>query len=197
MLLSRRDILEQIKRGRLRFDPAIDLKQVKQISIDLHIGRLFTTFKKENKDAKYLAAVRNDPSIWTAPDIWDHVETDRFTLEPGAFVLGKTHERVYLPDDLGGLIEGRSGYARLGISMHCTAPKIDPGFGGTIALEMSNNGSLPVVLVAGEDSPAQLLLFKLSRRLTKKELYGADEGDVFQGQSEPIPTQRRKQPKKK
>lgn len=196
MLLSRRDILEEIKRGRLRFDPKIDPKQVKQVSIDLHIGRLFTTFKDTNA-FKYIQAVRADPSIWDSPDVWDHKESDSFTIEPGGFVLGQTLESVCLPSNLAGLIEGRSGYARLGISMHFTAPKIDPGFDGTIALEMSNHGSLPVVLVAGEDRPAQLLLFRLSRPLTKNELYGADEGDIFQGSTEPIPRKRRQQPKKK
>ena len=34
-----------------------------------------------------------------------------------------------------GLVEGRSSWARVGISIHVTAPKIDPGFDATITLE--------------------------------------------------------------
>ena len=68
-----------------------------------------------------------------------------------------------------------------------TAPKIDPGFNGTITLEISNLGNATVELVAEEDAPAQLILFKLTERLDDEDLYGANEDDMFQFQSEPIP----------
>jgi hypothetical protein len=38
-----------------------------------------------------------------------------------------------------------------------------------------------------EDLPAQLMFFKVSSPLTKEELYGSGEGDIFQYQSDPIP----------
>lgn len=68
-----------------------------------------------------------------------------------------------------------------------TAPKIDPGFEGTITLEISNLGKMKVELVAEEDTPAQLILLKVTADLAEEELYGADEGDLFQFQSDPIP----------
>ena len=68
-----------------------------------------------------------------------------------------------------------------------TAPKIDPGFSGTITLEMSNMGQMTVELVAEEDAPAQLTLLKLATPLEEADLYGADEDDKFQFQSDPIP----------
>jgi dCTP deaminase len=194
LLLSRHDILDQIKRRRLRFDPQIESEQVKQVSVDLHIGRRFTRFK--DKEAfSYITSVRVDPSVWDSVDIWEDKEADSFIIKPGEFVLAQTLETVTLPDDLAGLVEGRSSYARLGIGMHVTAPKIDPGFHGTITLEISNHGSLSIELVAGKDRPAQLMLFQLSRPLTNKETYGTAEGDVFQDQAEPIPRRRKKSPK--
>jgi dCTP deaminase len=199
LLLSRRDILTQIRRGRLRFDPKITESQVSQVSVDLHIGRRFSKFKDIDQ-ISCITAVRVDPSIWGALDIWEETEAESFVIRPREFVLAQTLESVHMPNDLGGLIEGRSRYARLGIGMHVTAPKIDPGFEGVIALEVFNNGSLPIELVAGKDTPAQLMLFKLSRPLTEKELYGAGEEDIFQGQATPIPTKRRSsknQPKRK
>ena len=69
-------------------------------------------------------------------------------------MLAQTLETVCLPNDLARLIEGRSSYARLGIGIHLTAPKIDPGFSGTITLEILNHGSFPVELRAGVDKPA-------------------------------------------
>lgn len=68
-----------------------------------------------------------------------------------------------------------------------TAPKIDPGFEGTITLEISNLGKMKVELVAEEDTPAQLILLKVTTDLAEEELYGADESDLFQFQSDPIP----------
>ncbi len=60
------------------------------------------------------------------------------------------------------MVEGRSSFARVGIAVHMTAPKIDPGFDNHIALEMHNVGKDRVTLRAGEDMPAQLICFELS-----------------------------------
>ncbi len=79
-----------------------------------------------------------------------------------------------------GLVEGRSSWARLGIGVHLTAPKIDPGFSNTIKLEISNHGNTPVQLRAGEDSPCQLILVQLSTALRTHEVYGRGAEDIFQ-----------------
>jgi dCTP deaminase len=159
-LLSRPDIEKAIRAKHLRFAPEIDLGRIKQVSVDMPLGRQFTEFLPP---PDHIHAVRMSDSIWEAPGIWDRKEQDEYVLRPGQFVLAQTQERVCLPNYLSGLIEGRSSYARLGISVHITAPKIDPGFDGTITLEMFNHGKLGVVLRAGIDAPAQLLLFKVSR----------------------------------
>ncbi|MBI4306975.1 MAG: dCTP deaminase, partial [Chloroflexi bacterium] len=44
---------------------------------------------------------------------------------------------------------GKSGLARLGLSVHFTAPKIDPGFSGRIRLEMFNSGPFVLELQLG------------------------------------------------
>ena len=75
--------------------------------------------------------------------------------------------------------------------MHLTAPKIDPGFVGTITLEITNMGPATVQLVAGEDEPAQLMLIQLTHPLDDADVYGAAESDIFQYQSDPIPRDRR------
>ena len=45
-----------------------------------------------------------------------------FHIEPGAFVLAWTRERIGLPSFLAARIEGRSTLARLGLSVHQSAP---------------------------------------------------------------------------
>ena len=105
-------------------------------------------------------------------------------------MLAQTLEKVKMPTDLAGLVEGRSSWARMGVSIHITAPKIDPGFDGNITLEMANFGSLPIELVAEEDTPAQLILFKVTTPLEATEAYGTRQGDNFQNQTSPIPNRK-------
>jgi hypothetical protein len=52
---------------------------------------------------------------------------------------------------------------------------------------MANFGSLPITLVAEKDTPAQLILFKITTPLAENEAYGTSAGDTFQGQTSPIP----------
>lgn len=74
-------------------------------------------------------------------------------LAPRKFVLGRTLERVTLPlpttDDTpcyAARIEGRSSYARCGLTVHLTAPTIHAGFDGMITLEICNFGPYTIQL---------------------------------------------------
>lgn len=187
MLLSKPDILAYLKEGKLRFDPAVPEARVAQVSVDLKLGRKFTTFKEP---PRYLPCINVDKSLWESADLWNHFEQDTFRLEPGGFVLAQTLERVYIPPDLVGFVEGRSSWARIGVTIHVTAPKIDPGFNATITLEMANFGKVPIELRAGVDEPAQLMFFRLSTPVPAADLYGTSASDTFQGQTDPIPHRR-------
>ncbi len=189
MVLSKPDILQYVQTGRLRFTPAITPDRIAQVSIDLSLGHKFTTFKQD--PPAYLSAIHVDPSLWDSLDLWERTEAEVFRLHPGKFVLAQTLERVTIPEDLVGLVEGRSSFARVGITIHVTAPKIDPGFDANITLEMANFGNVPVDLRASVDKPAQLILLKLSSPLETGDLYGARDGDIFQYQTDPIPRSRR------
>ena len=72
-----------------------------------------------------------------------------FVLHPGEFVLGSTFERVALPDDLVGRLEGKSSLGRVGLIIHSTAGYVDPGFEGQITLELSNVATVPILLYPG------------------------------------------------
>jgi dCTP deaminase len=72
-------------------------------------------------------------------------------LQPGQFVLGITQERIELPIGarVAARVEGRSTLARFGMGIHVTAPTIHAGFRGKFALEITNQGVLPVKLKPG------------------------------------------------
>lgn len=184
MVLSRPEILRYIREQKLRFDPWIDPAAVKQVSVDLRLGRKFTRFKALPERRSY---IQMDRSIWRALDIWEHLEAETYLLSPGGFVLAQTLETIRIPNDLVGFVEGRSSWARIGISIHINAPKIDPGFEAPITLEMANFGTAPVLLRSGVDQPAQLMLMRIHPPLTDQEVYGSGTEDLFQNQKDPIP----------
>ena len=188
MVLSKPEIEQYLAAGNLRIDPPPDASRLNQVTVDLRLGRKFTTFKGL---PDHIPHIRVRPSLFESKELWDHaVDVDNFELEPG-FVLARTLERVVIPNDLVGFVEGRSSWARVGVSIHLTAPKIDPGFDGSITLEISNMGAATVQLVAEKDVPAQLMFMRLTSPLGDADIYGADESDIFQYQSaNPIPRRR-------
>ena len=79
MFLSRPDILKHLENQDLRFDPPVPEERIAQVSIDLFLGRRFTTFKQP---PGYITSIHMDPSLWDSEDLWEHTETDIFVLEP-------------------------------------------------------------------------------------------------------------------
>src|SRR5271163_4080111 len=145
--LSKPDLIKRIKAGlkrpahyhSLSFSPEVPEQAIKQCSIDLRLGRIFSVFKEKEKPYMASISIQNAKSMFEETSLWDHQEKDSFTLDPKEFVLTQTFEAVHIPNDLMGLVEGRSSWARLGISVHVTAPKIDPGFDAPITLELTNH----------------------------------------------------------
>lgn len=185
-MLSHKDLVDRIQDQSIVFSPEVAITAIKQVSVDLRIDRIYTTFKRR----PHIASIRLTDSLFEDADLWDTDEQDIYVLKQGHFVLAQTFEEVTVPADLMGLVEGRSSLARLGIGIHLTAPKIDPGFKGNITLEMSNNGNVDVELVGGESRICQLMFLKISTGLTEAEIYGSAPDDVFANQHTPIPGQR-------
>lgn len=90
-----------------------------------------------------------------------HAQASKFVLKQGQFILASTLEYVEIPRHLCGKIDGKSTLGRQGITAHITAGLIDPGFKGTITLEMKNVGYDHVTLTAGM-MVCQLELHRLS-----------------------------------
>ncbi|WP_157249002.1 dCTP deaminase [Nonomuraea typhae] len=180
MLLSDRDILAEIDKGRLSLEP-FDADMIQPSSIDVRLDRFFRVF--ENHKYPHI-----DPAI-EQPDLTRLVEPDGdepFILHPGEFVLASTYEVISLPDDLASRLEGKSSLGRLGLLTHSTAGFIDPGFSGHVTLELSNVATLPIKLWPGMKI-GQLCVFRLSS--PAEHPYGAEKyGSRYQGQRGPTPS---------
>jgi dCTP deaminase len=78
-------------------------------------------------------------------------------IPPNSFVLARSAEYFAMPDDVTGVVLGKSTYARCGIS--CLATPLEAGWEGHITLEFANTTPLPAMLFANEGG-AQVLFFQ-------------------------------------
>ena len=180
MLLSDRDIRQQLDEGRIGLDP-LDREMIQPSSIDVRLDRFFRLF--DNHKYPFIDPAEDQPEltrlIETKPD-------EPFILHPGEFVLGSTFELVTLPDDIAARLEGKSSLGRLGLLTHSTAGFIDPGFTGHITLELSNVANLPITLWPGMKI-GQLCLLRLTS--PAEHPYGSSAaGSKYQGQRGPTPS---------
>lgn len=117
---------------------------------------------------------------------WYEDDGDVMVIAPGEFVLASTIERFAIPADMVAFVEGKSSWARDGLLPHMAdltafaegksswarpgllphmAGMLDPGWHGTITLELLNVTNLPIAIEVGEyvvqvmfanlDGPAQ------------------------------------------
>lgn len=143
MVLSDRTIKLEMAKGRILVDPC-DPDDIQPSSIDLHLGVDFQVFR--NSRYPYIDPAREQPGL--TERVTATVE-EPFVLHPGEFSLGTTVERIALPDDIVGRLEGKSSLGRLGLLIHSTAGYVDPGWDGTLTLELSNVANLPILLSPG------------------------------------------------
>ena len=180
MVLSDRTIREQMLAGRIRIEP-MDDADVQPSSVDLHLGSRFQVFR--NSRYPYI-----DPSMDQVglTELVEASTEEPFVLHPGEFVLGATVERLTLPDDIVARLEGKSSLGRLGLLIHSTAGYVDPGWEGTITLELSNVANLPIVLTPG--MAIGQVSFMLMTTPVDRPYGSAGLHSRYQGQTDPTPS---------
>src|SRR5579859_2773476 len=173
-VLSDATILELVRSERIRIDPW-DETLVQPASVDLRLGDSFRVFHNHRTSAIDL---REPPSGLTEEVVIGQDES--FVIHPGEFCLGRTLEWVELPDDIVARIEGKSSIGRLGLIVHATAGFCDPGWKGTLTLELNNLTRVPIKLYPGLQI-AQLSFMMLDQPALRP--YGSPElGSHYQGQ---------------
>ena len=130
-VLTRDAIQAELDSGRLTITP-FQPDQLGAASIDLTLGDEIRVIQDPGAPIDLVAE----------SDYRDHTEVrrldDPFVLVPGSTIHGITLERVQLPEDLCGFLEGRSRFARLGLMIHVTSAFVQPGVNNRQVLEMSN-----------------------------------------------------------
>lgn len=163
MALSDVEIFEAFDRDEVTIDPSPDVTQINPASIDLRLGPIIHHFRPSPGGIDVdLRRVKINDFIRYATDTVDLSDRDSWVLEQGHFAIGYTRERVALSSALLARVEGRSTLARFGLSVHNTAPTIQPGWDGVIALEFTNVGAVNLKLSL-DLIVCQLILERLGR----------------------------------
>ena len=177
MVLSDRDIRAALEARRIRIDP-YDPACLQPSSVDLHLDREFRVFR--NTRYAFIDVREAQPDLTELISVQDDAP---FILHPGEFVLGQTVEWVELPDDIVACLEGKSSLGRLGLMIHSTAGYVDPGWKGTLTLELSNVANLPITLYTGMKI-GQISFFRMTSPVERP--YGSPSlGSKYQGQETP------------
>lgn len=152
MRLSDIDIEKRLIENSISITPPPSEDAIAGISVDLRLDHRFRVFSNNSATHLDLSGDRlqleQDIDLIMSKEI--EIPCDQaLYIHPGELVLGATMESVTIPDDLVGWLDGRSSLARLGLVVHLTAGRIDPGWHGQIVLEFYNNGKLPLAMRPG------------------------------------------------
>ncbi|WP_448549909.1 dCTP deaminase [Thalassotalea fusca] len=149
MRLCDRDITNLIEQGHIAISPKPDATMISGVSVDIRLGNEFRVFQDHTAPYIDLSGPREEVQKAMNSVMSEEIvipDGEAFFLHPGELALAVTYESVTLPDDIVGWLDGRSSLARLGLMVHVTAHRIDPGWSGQIVLEFYNSGKLPLAL---------------------------------------------------
>lgn len=186
MRLSDGDIIAALDAGTITIEPRPDDRVINGVSVDLRLGHRFRTFSAHSIAYIDLSGSREQINQAVEKVMGDEIvigDQETFVLHPGELALGITLESITLPDDLVGWLDGRSSLARLGLMVHVTAHRIDPGWSGNIVLEFFNSGKLPLALRPGMAIGA-MSFETLTAPATRS--YKKRDDAKYRGQSSPL-----------
>jgi dCTP deaminase len=144
-----------VAQGHLGIFP-FSLKSVQPAGYDLHLGSQLREYMRdvrwqghgleyEYKDQEPQYPDRDNSKFFQLIDIPE----DGYVLYPGYCVLGSTQERLRLPNNIVGKLEGVSTNARIFLIVHATAGHFDQEFEGEGTLEIVNLSPRPTILTVG------------------------------------------------
>ena len=169
-------IVDYSKQGKIKIAPLVrDWRQnIDQVSVDFHLGTNIKLFRAGTY--RFVDTRRGLPE--DAMEEVNLADGDPFILEPGAFAIASTSEKLTLPADIIGRLEGKSSLARLGILVHSTAARFDPGWNGAPVLELGNMGPKPAILYCG----MAICAFTFEKMVAKVSMpYEGSRSDRYSG----------------
>lgn len=141
-ILNKTDIQKYLSNDELVITPLLQHRQLQENSIDLRLGNFFKIGKVIREP--YIDIKKSD-IIKFFDDTYRNFG-ESFILYPNQLVLATTFEYVKMPNNLVGNIITRSSINRLGL---CVTSIVQPGYSGTLTLELINNTNTAIKLTVG------------------------------------------------
>lgn len=148
-VLSDVRILEKIFDNEFGIHP-LSVDNIQASSIDLTLDRKIRRQKEGTKINAFEQSA----------DYFEEFELDKYTLEPGEFILGQIREIISIPSSLCGMIQNRNSVIRLGLNVGLST-YINPGYSGQLPIAIHNAGAFAIDLTPGMRI-CQLVLYDVS-----------------------------------
>jgi dCTP deaminase len=181
-VLTRKEILEYVKKDKVSFSPALDTFQLQAHSVDLRLGFTFLVPKSWHLTKRGREALHMDYFAEDRPEYFDIVELEQgqfFDLLPGEHILVSSLESIKIPDDLMAVMYPRSSTNRKGISVDLTGI-IDSGYEGQLVIPVRNNTQSQTVRLYPGERFCQVVLERLGESVdARKSRY--HQRDIIEG----------------
>ena len=147
MFLTRQEIEERIEKKEIVIRPLLEKTQIGSVSLDFRLGCDFLA-SIQGRDPFIDASIREgkEGNINNFFQETRRQLGDTFILHPGQTVLASSLEYFKMPNDLTGLANLRSSYARLGLNI---LSRLEPGYCGCVSVELTNPGKSAIRLTVG------------------------------------------------
>ncbi|WP_343153820.1 dCTP deaminase [Buchnera aphidicola (Mindarus keteleerifoliae)] len=152
MRLCDKEINIWLKKKKLIITPMPSKSSITGITVDVRLGNKFRTFNNEKKSFIDLSADKENIALEIKKNMSREIFVNNdnvFFISPKELILATTLEKFSIPDNLVGWLDGRSSLARLGLMIHATSHRVDPGWKGNIVLECFNSGNIKLALRPG------------------------------------------------
>jgi dCTP deaminase len=137
VIVSDSSLRRMLAAGEIVVEPLEDY-QIQPASVDLRLSDHFLKVDENSVESITL----------DKPLSYIEIKREQIVIPPQTFLLAVTREFIRLPANITAFVEGRSSIGRIGLFIQ-NAGWVDPGFAGTITLELFNANRLPIRLSAG------------------------------------------------
>lgn len=181
-IITKKQILERIKSGNIKFKPTLDTFQLQAHAIDLRLGYTFLIPKMWHLTQNGREALNIDHFDKNKKSYFETIELEKgqyFELLPGEYVLASTLETVSIPNDLMAVLYPRSSTNRKGLSVDLTGI-VDSGYEGQLVIPIRNNTSSQTVRLYPGERFCQIVFEKLDDEVdaTKSRYH---QKDIIEG----------------
>jgi len=180
-VVTKKEILELIKKGEISFKPELDTFQLQGHSVDLRLGFTFmipkswhlTPHGREALDITHFDKYTNAHF-----NIIELEAGQYFDLLPNEYILVSTLESIKVPNNLMAILYPRSSTNRKGMSLDLTGI-VDAGYEGQLVLPIRNNTHSQTVRLFPGERLCQIVFEELTNNIEHKSKY--HKKDVIDG----------------